>query len=239
MLQCEMLLCARLHMRKAGGLAMAKATLSISSRNYSSWSLRGWLLCRMAGLEFETKILSEEDPTARAELLHLSPSFLVPRLSHGEIRVWDALAIAAYLNEIRPKARLLPSEPAARAWCWSVSGEMHGGFINLRSALPMNLKAHRTGFKVWGGAKSDIERVTTLWRECLVRHSGPWLFGERATLADAMYAPVCTRFVTYGVELSKESAAYRNHVMNWPLMIEWIEAALAEPEEIEELDMEF
>ena len=116
---------------------------------------------------------------------------------------------------------------------------MHGGFINLRSSLPMNLKVRRTGFKVWGGAKSDIERITVIWRECLVRHGGPWLFGTRPTLADAMYAPVCTRFVTYGVALPEESAAYRDHVMNWPLMVEWIEGALAEPEEIEELDMEF
>jgi glutathione S-transferase len=239
MLQCEMLLCAVLPMWQAGGLVMVKATLAISSRNYSSWSLRGWLLCRMADLDFETEVMSGEDPGARAELLHLSPSFLVPRLTHGEIRVWDALAIAAYLNEISPKAHLLPAEPAARAWCWSISGEMHGGFINLRSSLPMNLKVRRTDFKVWAGAKSDIERITVIWRECLVRHGGPWLFGTRPTLADAMYAPVCTRFVTYGVALPEESAAYRDHVMKWPLMVEWIEGALAEPDEIEELDMEF
>ena len=90
-----------------------------------------------------------------------------------------------------------------------------------------------------GRSEGRYERITTLWRECLARHGGPWLFGERPTLADAMYAPVCTRFVTYGVALSEESSTYRDHVMNWPLMIKWIEAALAEPEEIEEVDMEF
>lgn len=218
---------------------MAEATLSISSRNYSSWSLRGWLLCRMSGLDFETEILSGTDPTARAELLHLSPSFLVPRLIHGDVRVWDTLSIASYLGEIRPDAGLLPAGRAERAWCRSVSGEMHAGFINLRSALPMNLKSRHPGFKIWGGALSDIDRVTTIWRECLAKGEGPWLFGAAPTLADAMYAPVCTRFVTYDVPLPAECERYRDHVMAWPVLREWIEAAHEEPEEIEELDMEF
>jgi glutathione S-transferase len=218
---------------------MAEATLTISSRNYSSWSLRGWLICRLAGLDFETHILNGDDASSRAELLHLSPSFLVPRLTHGDIRVWDALAIANYVAEIRPEAGLLPADPAARAWCWSVSGEMHGGFINLRSSLPMNLKARHENFKVWGGAAFDIERVIAIWRECLGRFGGPWLFGERPTLADAMYAPICTRFLTYGIELPGECIRYRDHILEWPIMAEWIEAAMNEPEEIEELDMEF
>jgi glutathione S-transferase len=218
---------------------MPEAKLTISSRNYSSWSLRGWLICRMAGLDFETEVLSGNDPSSRAELLHLSPSFLVPRLTHGDIRVWDTLAIATYVSEIRPEAGLLPADAAARAWCWSVSGEMHGGFINLRLSLPMNLKARHEDFKIWGGAAFDIERITTIWRECLARFGGPWLFGDRPTLADAMYAPVCSRFTTYGVDLPAECAAYRDHVMGWALMAEWIEEAAHEPEEIEELDMEF
>ena len=227
-----------LHMRKAGR-TMAEATLSISSRNYSSWSLRGWLICRLAGLDFDTVVLSGTDPGARAELLHLSPSFLVPRLTHGEVRVWDTLAIAQYLNEIRPNSGLLPRDLVARAWCRSISGEMHQGFINLRSALPMNLKSRHPDFKVWGGALSDIERITTIWRECLGRHGGPWLFGAGPTLADAMYAPVCTRFVTYDVKLPDECSRYRDDVMAWPVLGEWIAAALEEPDEIEELDMEF
>lgn len=218
---------------------MAEATLSISSRNYSSWSLRGWLLCRMSGLDVETVTLAGTDPTARAELLHLSPSFLVPRLVHGDVRVWDTLAIAAYLDEISPEAGFLPLEPVARALCRSVSGEMHSGFVNMRSALPMNLSSRHPGFKIWAGALSDIERITTIWRECLARSSGPWLFGAAPTLADAMYAPVCTRFVTYDVPLPPDCAAYRDHVMAWPVLREWIEAAQEEPEEIEELEMEF
>lgn len=218
---------------------MAEATLSISSRNYSSWSLRGWLVCRMSGLDFETEMLSGTDPTARAELLHLSPSFLVPRLVHGDVRVWDTLAIASYLDEIRPEAGLLPADPVARAWCRSVSGEMHAGFINLRSALPMNLKGRHPGFRIWGGALSDIERVLAIWQDCLAASGGPWLFGDRPTLADAMYAPVCTRFATYDVALPERCAVYRDAVMEWPLLGEWIQAAGAEPDDIEELDMEF
>ena len=217
---------------------MAEATLSISSRNYSSWSLRGWLPCRMSGLDFDVEVLAG-DPTVRAELLHLSPSFLVPRLVHGEIRVWDVLAISSYLNEIRPEAGLLPHDPVLRALCRSVSGEMHSGFTNLRAALPMNLRSHHPGFKIWAGAASDIERVATIWRESLARSGGPWRFGRDPTLADAMYAPVCTRFVTYDVALPDECASYRDHVTAWPLLAEWTEAAREEPEEIEELDMEF
>ncbi|KMO40952.1 glutathione S-transferase [Methylobacterium tarhaniae] len=217
---------------------MAEATLTISSRNYSSWSLRGWLLCRMAGLDLDVEVLSG-DPASRAELLHLSPSFLVPRLTHGAVRVWDVLAIAQYLTEVRPQAGLLPDDLAARSWSRSISGEMHGGFINLRSALPMNLRARYTDFKLWGGAQADIARVVEIWQEALEAHGGPYLFGARPVVADAMYAPVCTRFVTYGVDLPPACAAYRDRIMDWDLMRDWIAAAAEEPEEIEELDMEF
>ena len=140
---------------------MAKATLTIASKNYGSWSLRGWLLCKMAGLDFEEQTVASDDPSTRAELLLLSPSFLVPCLTHDGIKVWDTLAIAEYLNEILPEAGLLPKDRAARAHCRSISGEMHSGFTNLRSALPMNLKAHHPGFKVWAGAQADIDRIVT------------------------------------------------------------------------------
>ena len=215
------------------------ATLTISSRNYSSWSLRGWLICRMAGLDFETDVLSGDDATSRAELLHLSPSFLVPRLRHGDVVVWDTLAIAQYLDEIVPDCGMLPRDVVARAHCRSVSGEMHSGFINLRSALPMNLKAFHPGFRVFNGARGDIERIVTIFDDCLDRYDGPWLFGARPSLADAMYAPVCTRFRTYDVALPPRAAAYRDGVLRWDLMNAWAEAASQEPDEIEELDMEF
>ncbi len=217
---------------------MATAELTISSKNYSSWSLRGWLLCKMAGLEFEEKIVSSDDPSVRAELLLLSPSFLVPCLQHGNVKVWDTLAIAEYLAEIKPDAGILPKDIVARAHCRAISGEMHSGFHNLRSALPMNLKAHFPEFSVWTGAQGDIDHVFAIWRECLETYGGPHLFGERS-LADAMYAPVCARFQTYDVPLDAECAAYCETIMGWPALTEWIAAAKLEPDELEELDVEF
>ena len=214
------------------------AVLTISSKNYSSWSLRGWLLCKMAGLEFAEEVVPVEDPANRAELLLLSPSILVPCLTHDGIRVWDTLAIGEYLNEIKPQASLLPAGRGDRARCRSICGEMHSGFANLRSALPMNLKARHPGFKVWSGAQADIDRIAAIWRDCLIAHGGPFLFGA-ATMADAMYAPVVTRFLTYDVRLDAAGAAYCERVMALPEMIEWHRAALAEPDALDELDMEF
>jgi glutathione S-transferase len=214
------------------------ATLTISSKNYSSWSLRGWLLCKLAGLEFVEQSLSIDDPTTRAELLLLSPSFLVPCLLHGEVKVWDTLAIAEYLNEIKPDSRLLPQERAVRAHCRAICGEMHSGFSNLRSALPMNLKKRYSDFRIWSGAQADINRVVEIWNECLSRYGGPYLFGG-LSMADAMYAPVCTRFLTYDVKLDQHCSGYRDQVLDLPEMHEWIKAAEAEPEALEELDVEF
>jgi glutathione S-transferase len=216
-----------------------QATLTIASRNYGSWSLRGWLLCKMARLEFTEQLVASDDPSTRAELLLLSPSFLVPCLTHNGIRVWDTLAIAEYLNEILPDSRLLPADRAARAHCRSISGEMHAGFSNLRSALPMNLKAHHPGFKVWAGAQADIDRIVFIWRECLDTHGGIFLFGDRPCMADAMFAPVVTRFLTYDVKLESDCAGYCSAIMALPVMQEWVEAAKAEPDEVVELDVEF
>lgn len=218
---------------------MPQASLTVSSKNYSSWSLRGWLLCKMAGLDFAERVASWDDPATRAELLLLSPSFLVPCLEEGKVKVWDTLAIGEYLNETHPGAWLLPADPAARAHCRAVCGEMHSGFANLRSALPMNLKARHEGFKVWAGAQADIDRVLAIWRECLTTYHGPYLFGAKPTIADAMYAPVCTRFATYDVKLDPLCAAYRDLMLGFPAMREWSAAAKAEPEEVEELDVEF
>jgi|SRR5579859_811358 len=218
---------------------MAKAKLVISSKNYSSWSLRGWLLCRMAGLEFDEEIISSDDPSMRAELLVLSPSTLVPCLTHDGLTIWDTLAIAEYLNEIRPEAGLLPKERAARARCRSVSGEMHSGFSALRSGLPVNLRKFSAGFKVWSGAQADIDRIVTIWRECLALSGGPFLFGERPTVADAMFAPVTTRFKTYDVKVERVAADYCRLILALPDMVEWTRAALLERDEIQELESEF
>jgi glutathione S-transferase len=218
--------------------AMTRAALTISSKNYSSWSLRGWLLCRMAGLEFDEARVDLDDPEQRQELLLLSPSVLVPRLSHDGVAVWDTLAIAEYLAELRPEAKLLPADRAARAHCRAVSGEMHAGFYNLRSALPMNLKARHKAFKIFSGARPDVERIKTIWNECLTTYGGPYLFGA-LSVADAMYAPVCARFRTYAIDLEPALAAYCERIFDWPLMQEWTEGAIAEPDEIIELDVEF
>jgi len=218
---------------------MAPATLTINSRNYGSWSLRGWLLCKMAGLAFEEVMLSSDDPAIRAELLLLSPSFLVPCLTHDSVKVWDTLAIGEYLHELMPDAGLLPEDRVARAHCRAICGEMHSGFSNLRSALPMNVKAHFPGFKVWAGAAADVERVIAIWRECLAESGGPFLFGRAPCMADAMYAPVCTRFRTYDVKLDAACAAYCDAIMALPAMQDWVAAAEAEEEEVLELDVEF
>jgi glutathione S-transferase len=214
-------------------------TLTIASKNYGSWSLRGWLLCKLAGLEFEEQQVPSDDPSTRAELLLLSPSFLVPCLIHDGVKVWDTLAMAEYLNELKPDAKLMPADRAARAQCRAISGEMHSGFSNLRSALPMNLKAHHPGFKVWAGAQADIDRITAIWRECLVARNGPYLFGKEPCMADAMYAPVVTRFLTYDVKLDSRCAEYCAAIVALPHMAEWIAAAKTEPDELEELDVEF
>ena len=218
---------------------MSKAILTIASKNYGSWSLRGWLLCKMASLDFEEKHVGSDDPSTRAELLLLSPSFLVPCLVHDGMKVWDTLAIAEYLHEIKPEAGLLPSDQGQRAHCRSICGEMHSGFSNLRSALPMNIKAHFPGFKSWAGARADIDRIAAIWRECIAEYGGPYLFGKKPCAADAMYAPVCSRFVTYDVALDPPARDYCRTMMATPFMQEWIAAAKVEPDELEELDVEF
>jgi len=128
---------------------MARATLTISSKNYSSWSLRGWLMAKLARLSFQEEMVSSDDPAVRAELLLLAPSILVPCLTHNGVRVWDTMAIGEYLNEVKPEAGLLPADRGARAHCRAICGEMHSGFTALRSALPMNIKGFFKDFKVW------------------------------------------------------------------------------------------
>jgi glutathione S-transferase len=217
---------------------MAKATLTISSKNYSSWSLRGWLLAKFAGLEFEEIVTAPDDLSARAEILLLSPTILVPCLRHDGATIWDTLAIGEYLNESFPHAGLLPDDRILRAHCRSICGEIHSGFTTLRASLPVNLKGHFSGFKVWSRAQADIDRVCAIWRECLDKSAGPYLFGTRG-MADAMYAPVVTRFATYDVKLEPRLQAYAGLIMAMPEMVEWVEAAKAEPEEIEELEVEY
>lgn len=215
------------------------AELTISSKNYGAWALRGWLMCKLAGLKFTEKVIPPDDPSVRAEMLLLSASMRVPSLVHEKVHVWDVLAIGEYLNEIKPNAGLLPADRAARAHCRSICGEMHSGFTALRSSLPMNIKGHFPGFKLWSRAQSDIDRIEAIWTECLAKYGGPYLFGAKPCIADAMFAPVVTRFITYEVALDPVCVAYCDTVMDLPAMKEWVSAAEAEPDEIDELDAEF
>src|SRR5258706_1741794 len=221
-------------MAKASGAA----SITISSKNYSSWSLRGWLLVKFARLDCREVMVPPDDANAKKELVLLPPSILVPCLEHEGIKVWDTLAIGEYLNEIKPKSDLLPADLAARAHCGAICGEMHSGFSSLRGALPMNLKAKFPGHKIWARAEADIERIVTIWRDCLSTYGGPFLFGKRS-VADSMYAPVVTRFLSYDVQLDKACYAYCAEIMAMPEMKAWIEAAKKEREDIDELDMEF
>jgi glutathione S-transferase len=218
---------------------MPKAVLTISSKNYGAWSLRGWLMARLAGLEFTEKVIPPDDPAMKAEMLLLSSSMLVPSLQHNGVKVWDTLAIGEYLHEIKPRAGLLPDDVKARAHCRAICGEMHSGFASMRGALPMNIKAHFPNFKIWSRAQADIDRVLAIWKECFASYGGPFLFGKQPCMADAMYAPVVTRFLTYDVALDQASLAYCKRVMDLPAMKEWVAAAKKEPDEIDELDAEF
>ena len=217
---------------------MPRPTLTISSKNYSSWSLRGWLMAKLSGIDFEEVAVDPEDPSVRAELLLLSPSILVPCLTYDDFKVWDTLAIGEFLHEIAPQAELLPVDRMARARCRSICGEIHSGFTSLRSALPMNLKGDFPKFKIWSKAQGDIARVQEIWRDCLETSGGPYLFGK-FSMADAMYAPVATRFRTYHVPLDERCEAYCESIFAWPAMQEWVEAALLETESFEELEAEF
>ncbi len=218
---------------------MAGTTLIISSRNYSSWSLRGYLLVKLSGLPFTEQAMDPSDPAAREELLLRASSIRIPCLIHEDFPVWDTLAIAEFLNEIRPEAGMFPADRHARARARSIAGEMHSGFHALRSSLPMNLRAHKPGFAVWSGAQADIDRVCAIWRECLAASGGPWLFGRQRCMADAMYAPVTTRFRTYDVKLDEVCAGYCARTIALPDMQAWIAGAKREVEEVAELEVEF
>ncbi len=218
---------------------MTEATLLISSKNYSSWSLRGFLLAKLSGISFKEERVSPDDPRAKEELLMRTSSILVPCLIHGEATVWDTIAIAEYLNENFPEAGMLPRDVVARARCRSISGEMHSGFAALRSSLPMNLRFRKPGFTVWSSAQADIDRITSIWQDCLTTWKGPFLFGRMPTIADCMYAPVVTRFQSYDVNVGPVCQEYCNTILSWSPMKEWIADAKEEPQEIIELDLDF
>jgi len=213
---------------------MAEFTVVIGNKNYSSWSLRGWLMARIAGIEFEEIVIPLDLPETQAAIRKHSPSGRVPVLLHRGLAVWESLAIAEYLNDLKPEVGLWPPAAAARAHARSISTEMHAGFFELRNSMPMNIRASYPGKGMTPGVRADIERITSIWRDCRKRFSGAFqkddgfLFGAFGA-ADAMFAPVVTRFRTYGVKLDTDSDAYCNAVLAHPAMKEWIDAAKHEP----------
>jgi glutathione S-transferase len=205
-------------------------TLVIGNRNYSSWSLRGFLAARLAGVAFDEVLVRLSEPGSRDEIFKHSPAGKVPVLKHGARTIWDSLAIIEYLAEIRPDAGLWPGDPATRAHARSICAEMHSGFQALRARMPMNLRKSLPGQGRGRDVALDIERILAIWTDCRARYGalGPFLFG-RCSAADVMYTPVATRFRTYVVELDDVAQAYVNAVLLRPDVVEWHEAALEEP----------
>jgi len=209
---------------------VAEFTLYIGNKNYSSWSLRAWLVLRQAGIRFDEVVIPLYRPESKPAILRHSPSGRVPCLRHGETTVWDSLAIAEYVADLTPEARLWPDDPVARAVARGVSAEMHAGFTALRQTMPMNLRAAHPGKGMTPAVRDDVNRITALWRDCRRRFAGaqPYLFGGR-TIADAMYAPVVARFAIYGVVLDDDARDYVSLMLDQPEIQEWTEAAKQEP----------
>jgi len=210
---------------------MADLTIYLGNKNYASWSLRAWLALKATGEAFEEVVIPLFQPGSKETLLKYSPSGKVPALHHGDAVVWDSLAICGYLTEQFPAAGLWPDDPAAKAMARSVSAEMHAGFQALRRALPMNIRSSVPGRAIEPEVQADINRVMAIWRQCRNRFGekqGDFLFG-RFTIADAMYAPVATRFRTYRIDLEREADAYCDAILSLPAMQEWTAAAKNEP----------
>jgi len=213
---------------------MAGFTLYIGNKNYSSWSLRGWLMLKATGTAFEEVLIPLSQPNTRAEVLRHSPSGFVPALKHGTLLVWDSLGIGEYLAELFPRAELWPADTNARAVARSISAEMHSGFRALRTHYPMNMRSSFPNRTSTPEVQVDIDRIRAIWHDCRERYGkgGDFLFGH-FTVADAMYAPVVSRFRTYKVELNAELQTYTDAVWALPALQEWLAAAKNEPMVIE------
>jgi glutathione S-transferase len=208
---------------------MTACTIYIGNKNYSSWSLRPWLALKQTGIAFEEVMILLDQPDSIANLRRRSPSGRVPVLQHDGLTVWESLAICEYLAEQFPAARLWPEDREARARARTVSNEMHAGFAELRRLLPMDISRRWPLGNRMAKVAPNIERITEIWRECRARSGGGEFLFEGFTIADAMFAPVVTRFVTYSVPLDPVCSAYVAAVQKWPAMQEWIAAARAEP----------
>ncbi len=211
---------------------MSKPLLVIGNKNYSSWSLRGWLALTKAGADFDELRLPLDTEEFAQRIDELSPTGRVPVLHDGELRVWDSLAIAEYANERWAEGGLLPADRATRAHARAVMAEMHSGFPELRARMPMNCRAEQRRVAIDEALQADIDRVCRLWTTCLASHGGPWLFGQ-FSLADVMYVPVAIRFRNYQVDLPGPALAYLDTVFADPDVQVWITAGRAEPEIVE------
>jgi glutathione S-transferase len=212
---------------------MADLTLVIGNKAYSSWSLRPWLLLRESGIPFKEILIPLYQPESPRLIREHSPSGRVPLLIDGATRIWDSLAICEYLAERFPEARGWPEAPATRAVARSVSAEMHAGFGSVRAELPMNVRGRRSGVTPSANARAEIDRILEIWSDCRRQFGagGKFLFG-RFGIADAMYAPVVTRFATYGVELTGSVRDYSEAVQDLPSLKDWTKAARAEADVI-------
>jgi glutathione S-transferase len=204
--------------------------LILGNKNYSSWSMRPWLAMRVAGLRFEEEVISLNAPDFKVRLLEVSGTGKVPTLVDDEVRVWESLAILEYIADKFPAAALWPADAKARAHARAISHEMHAGFLPLRRACPMNLWRPVKKLALTDEVAANVRRIDAMWTDCRARFGsqGPFLFGH-FTAADAMYAPVVSRFHTYAVEVGAASRAYMEAVMALPAWHEWRAAALKEP----------
>jgi glutathione S-transferase len=211
---------------------MGELLLTIGNKNYSSWSLRPWILMKHLGLQFAERLLPLDTPEFARDIAAISPTKRVPVLQHGTLLIWDSLAICEYCCELA--GRGWPRDREVRAVARAVSAEMHSGFSILRSQWPMNARARDRRSAPNPERSADVARIEDLWADCRARYgeSGPWLFGEYS-VADAMYAPVVLRLQTYGSHLRESSAAYEATVLADPHMREWLDAAAAESWTIE------
>ena len=203
-------------------------TLHVGNKRLSSWSLRPYLALAHTGLAFETKVILLDRSTTRAEVAAVTPAGRLPVLHHDGLVIWDSLAIGEYLNELVPEAKLWPADRAQRARARSISAEMHAGFAALRVNMPMDLLADKAGHVPTPEALADARRIGDIWRDALAASGGPFLFGS-FTLADAMFAPVTTRFITYRVELDATCRGYVDTIGALPAMQAWRRDAAAEP----------
>ncbi|MCJ9428413.1 glutathione S-transferase family protein [Kordiimonas marina] len=208
---------------------MTDLTIITGTKTYSSWSLRGWLAVTHTGLEFSEINLPLDTPEFHERIKTLSPSGFVPALQHGDVKVWDSLAIIDYCARLAPGRFWWPDEMAAYGFARSIVAEMHSGFMALRAAAPMNLRDQRHGLTLSDAVQKNVSRIDALWAEARERFGagGDFLFGGFSA-ADMMYAPVVARFLSYGIGLSKTASAYRDAVRAYPFVNAWYEAAAKE-----------